>query len=412
MKVWPSTKLGDILEVLHGYAFPSAEMSENLNGNPIIVSIGNFNYSGGFRFNSTRTREFVGTYPEQFNLNAGDLLVAMTCQTPGGEILGLPGFVPDDGKTYLHNQRIGLVKTRPQFLDKRFAFYLFLSKEVNRQLVATASGTKILHTAPSRIANVEINLPPLVEQQAIAAILGALDDKIAVNDRVISCSYELIIATWRAVASKATQMVTFSMLADLDKGVSYKGSGLGSGEPLVNLGNFGTDGRFKTEKLKYYSGEVRDRHWVRDGDLVIANTDLTQRREILGLPAIVQTDASRALFTHHVFAVRPRDTHNDDLLWLYGALRDTAFRERAVTFASGTTVAALPRDAVLTHELPFPSAHNRRNWSATSGTLIKAISARTRENRALNRLRDALLPKLISGEIRVRDAEKVVEEAV
>src|SRR5438067_12363804 len=110
MSEWVAHSLGELLSIRHGFAFSSEEMTESLSGRPVIVSIGNFSYNGGFRFDTTRIREYCGDYPNEFELSAGDLLVVMTCQTAGGEILGIPGFIPDDGRVYLHNQRIGLVR--------------------------------------------------------------------------------------------------------------------------------------------------------------------------------------------------------------------------------------------------------------------------------------------------------------
>jgi type I restriction enzyme S subunit len=91
----------------------------------------------------------------------GDVLIVMTCQTPKGEILGIPGRVPNDGRTYLHNQRMGLVKIIDyQKVDLGFLYYLFLSSGFNAHLFGSATGAKILHTAPSRIENYHFCRPP------------------------------------------------------------------------------------------------------------------------------------------------------------------------------------------------------------------------------------------------------------
>src|SRR6266700_2847155 len=119
----------------------------------------------------TRVREYRGEYPPDYELQPGDILVVMTCQTSEGEILGVPARVPDDGRTYLHNQRLGKAKvTRPDRIDSDFLYWLFLSSELKRWLFTSSSGTKILHTAPERIESFEFKLPPLSEQHAIATI--------------------------------------------------------------------------------------------------------------------------------------------------------------------------------------------------------------------------------------------------
>jgi len=103
--------------------------------------------SGGFRFESTTVKEYADDYPKEYELSPRDILLVMTCQTSGGEILGIPGRIPDDGNTYLHNQRMGKVVIKePKRIDPDFVYYLALWSDFNRELCVSASGTKILHS--------------------------------------------------------------------------------------------------------------------------------------------------------------------------------------------------------------------------------------------------------------------------
>jgi type I restriction enzyme, S subunit len=179
---WTRFRLGELVEVKHGWAFKSECFDEHLTGQPIVVGVGNFRYTSGFRFDETANKEYRGSYPKEYELAPRDILLVMTCQTAGGEILGIPARVPNDGRAYLHNQRLGKVVIREGGrVDPDYLYWLFLWSEFNRELVTSASGTKILHTAPSRIEAFRFELPPLPEQRAIAHILGMLDDKIELN---------------------------------------------------------------------------------------------------------------------------------------------------------------------------------------------------------------------------------------
>ena len=182
---WEKVRLGDLVKITHGWPFKSEFFTEERAGRPIIVSIGNFKYSGGFRFETTTIKEYTADYPKEYELTPGDILLVMTCQTSGGEILGIPARIPNDGNIYLHNQRMGRVVIKDsKHIDAGFVYYLALWQNFNRELCTTASGTKILHTAPVRIEAFEFNLPTLAQQKAIAAVLGALDDKIELNRRM------------------------------------------------------------------------------------------------------------------------------------------------------------------------------------------------------------------------------------
>lgn len=214
---WERATLGNLISVQHGWPFKSEEFSEQLTGRPIVVAVGNFRYEGGFRFDSTATKEYRGDYPKSFELIPGDLLLIMTCQTQGGEILGIPARIPDDGRTYLHNQRLGKVVIRePSLIDTGFLYHLFRSRDFNSALCATASGSKILHTAPTRIEAYEFLLPPINTQRAIADTLGSLDQKMEQNRRTGAKLEGLARAVFKAwfvdfepVKAKAAGATTF-----------------------------------------------------------------------------------------------------------------------------------------------------------------------------------------------------------
>lgn len=191
--------LGNGCSIKHGFAFKGSLMTAAGGDElPIVVNIVNFQYTGGFRFDTTKIQRYTGGYPDEFVLSPGDILSVMTCQTPKGEILGVPGRIPNDGRTYLHNQRMGLARVRDtRLIDPGFLYYLFLSPGFNQHLFATATGAKILHTAPSRIESYRFARPPLDTQRRIAAILAAYDDLIENNTRRIAILEEMAQALYR-----------------------------------------------------------------------------------------------------------------------------------------------------------------------------------------------------------------------
>lgn len=299
-----------------------------------------------------------------------------------------------------------------------------------------------------------LTLPPRPAQRAIAQLLEALDRKIELNRQMnatLDAMARSLFKSWfvdfdpvrakmagrapfgmdaaTAAAMPATmeeselgvfptewRVIPLGDLFDLDKGVSYKGDFLrDDGVPMVNLGCFRGDGVFAVEKLKGYTGENRDRHWVRVGDLVIANTDMTQNRVILGSPALVPSvpGFDRVLFSHHVFAARFREAQVSHLAtFAFHTLLQPEFRQRAAGFAIGTTVLALPKDAILALKVGLPPMPLIRAFHEVAKPLRERAMHNEQESRTLAELRDLLLPKLLSGELRIRDAEKAVEAAL
>ncbi|MCG7601494.1 restriction endonuclease subunit S [Halomonas sp. McH1-25] len=182
---WTPLVLSEVIEVKHGWAFKGDYMSEDAGEGPVVVAIGNFDYSGGFRFSSTKIKRYSSSYPREYELQGGDILLAMTCQTPGGEILGLPGMIPSDGELYLHNQRLGkLIVKNPSRVCPQYLYWIFLSYDFNRYLAGSATGTKILHTSPSKIVSYETRMPPLEVQKDISRFLWAISDKVELNQKI------------------------------------------------------------------------------------------------------------------------------------------------------------------------------------------------------------------------------------
>lgn len=181
MAKWRDCKLGDLLEIKHGFAFLGEHFADR--GTHIVLTPGNFFDEGGFKQKGAKEKWYNGPIPADYVLNEGDLIVAMTEQAEG--LLGSSAMVPRSG-LYLHNQRLGLVKLRDEKqTDKDFIYYLFNSKPVRQQIRGSASGTKIRHTAPSRIAEVKVSVPLLPVQRRIADILSAYDELIENSQRRI-----------------------------------------------------------------------------------------------------------------------------------------------------------------------------------------------------------------------------------
>jgi len=180
---WLETSLAAVMDVKHGFAFPG----ENIRYEPpggILLTPGNFAIGGGFK--GDKYKYFDGVVPADYVLSEGDLVVTMTDLSKQADTLGYPALVPKaSGLRFLHNQRLGkvLIKNRA-VLDKGFLYYLLRTADYRHEVLASATGTTVKHTSPGRILAYKANIPPLAEQKAIAAVLGALDDKIELNRRM------------------------------------------------------------------------------------------------------------------------------------------------------------------------------------------------------------------------------------
>ena len=327
-------------------------------------------------------------------------------------------------------------------IHPRWLFYWMNGREFFLQFKGVAGQTDMAEYVSLRDQRaMKITLPPLAEQKAIASVLGALDDKIELNRRMnatLEAMARALFQSWfvdfdpvrakldgrKPIGLDETTAALFpdsfqdspigpiphawivkdlGEIADFDKGLSYKGEGLAEegGMPMVNLGCFTGRGLFNANRVKRYTGAYRERHLVRAGDLVIANTDMTQNRVIIGSPAIVPelNGVKEFLFTHHVFAVRFKPDADVWRRYAFFTLLKPEFREIAEGFSTGTTVLALPRDGLANYSLCLPPIPLLEAFEKQVGPILATVDANLQQSRTLATLRDTLLPKLLSGKL-------------
>ena len=406
---WREVTLGDHVKVLHGWPFRSSDYVPGAEGLPVVLAIGSFDYGGGFRQGGRLLNGYGGEFPREFELSPGDLMMVMTCQTEGGEILGVSGVIPDDGRRYLHNQRIG----RLQFLDAEISpSYLFQVTRwppFNAQLVVTATGSKILHTAPKYIEAVRLPMPPLAEQRAIAEVLGALDDKIAANDTLAKSLLAVVNVEFSRLFGERPLRVALGSLADVvDCLHSKKPERKEEGRLLLQLDNILDDGLI--DRAPRYSISDEDyaiwarRFEVRPWDFVITNVGR------IGAVGRIPDDYVGAL-GRNMTGIRPYEPVESGS-FIAAALQSKAVRrEIEERTDAGSVMGALNVKSIPLLRLPESVRHERLEFHRFASPQFERADRARSESIAIRATRDALLPALMSGRLTVRDAEALAEEA-
>ena len=171
------------------------------------------------------------------------------------------------------------------------------------------------------------------------------------------------------------------------------------GVPMVNLGCISKESTFIISGIKHYSGRFKTRHQVLPGDIVIANTDITQNREVLGTPVFVPEffEKPAFIFTHHLFAVRFRVDISK--YFVFHLLRTNDYRNRATGYATGTTVLAMPKETVLNLLFAEPDSATLGLFDSLIRKFRKRVNVAEKEIGVLGKVKDLLLPKLMSGKI-------------
>ncbi len=158
---WEEKRLEEICAIKHGFAFKSEFFTDK--GDYVLLTPGNFNEVGGYRDRGHKQKYYSGDIPPDFILTKGDMLVVMTEQAAG--LLGSPIIVPES-KKFLHNQRLGLVISKPgvPWLSE-FFFHIFNTQKVRKKIHDNASGVKVRHTSPTKIGCVSVSFPTSISEQ-------------------------------------------------------------------------------------------------------------------------------------------------------------------------------------------------------------------------------------------------------
>ena len=404
MAGWCDCALGNLVDVKHGYAFLGKHFRST--GSHIVLTPGNFFDEGGFKKKGDREKWYSGPIPEDYVLKEGDLIVAMTEQAEG--LLGSSAIVPRGG-LYLHNQRLGLVRILDESkTDRHFVYYLFNSKPVRQQIRASASGVKIRHTAPSRIADVKVSVPTLRLQRRIAGILSAYDELIENNQRRIQiletmarALYREWFVEFRFPGSDKIPRVA-SPLGDIPQGWEIKKVGdiaenirrnvpkgdLDVPRPYVGLEHIprrslALDAWEMTTELGSNKLEFRK------GEVIFGKV-----RPYFHKVSVSPFDGVCSADTFVIRARRP-----EDYPFMVACVSSDAFVAHASATANGSKMPRANWDVLEKYEVVIPQGKVSRHFSALLVGILAQEQTLMFQIHNLRRTRDLLLPRLLSGQV-------------
>lgn len=325
----------------------------------------------------------------------GDLLFAR--EAPVGPIVR----IPNSGRV-APGQRTVLLRPNPDTLDSAFAYYLLSSPLQRLRLLEKAEGSTVPHLNVADVRSFELpELPPVDEQRSIAAVLGALDDKVESGRRLIQHSHELLDAmagTWCA-SLPTTPLSSLSGLTRATVNPAALGNAVVDHHSLPAFDTSGRPERVPASTI------MSNKIGLTGTCVLVSRLNPRTNRTWWAIQA-----GSTAALASTEFAVLSASTELElAAIWL--AVRHPSFLEelpRRVTGTSGSHQRVRPDD-MLAIEVPDV----RQLDDATKETalsLLQLAHQRREEMAALSELRDALLPELLSGRIRLPEVAVVIQD--
>lgn len=277
-------------------------------------------------------------------------------------------------------------------VDIRWAYHSLKLADIN----GMDSGSAIPSTTRESFYELRVRLPRIEEQRAIAEVLSALDDKIATNTGAKAKAEKLASSMFHRAAGNGAHL-PLSSLASFVNGGAYTKGASGKGRVVVRIAelNGGIGG-----STVFSDATVPDDQTARFGDLLFAwSGSLTVHRWY----------RDDAIINQHIFKVLPKNTHP---VWLvHQALLSALPSLKATAADKATTMGHIKREH-LDIAVPVPGAQEMEQIRPLLEGAWNLALATERENLRLIDLRDTLLPALMSGKLRVKDAERAVEDVL
>jgi len=319
--------------------------------------------------------------------------------------------------TYFENNKFRLsdnalgIKSNQQS-DIKFLYYFLINQNLNKKAIWWAQPL-----LTQGILNwIETIIPPLPEQVAIASLLSSFDDKselLREQNKTLETLGQTIFQEWFGKYSvdepeslpDGWRVYQLSELVETINWYSYKWNELveQSNHALVTLKSFDRNWWFQTRGFKPFIWTPKVTQEVKIGDLVVAHTDLTQDAEVLGNPAFIFDDSGfeKMYITMDLVKVLPINS-NITSAFLYYLMKSKEFKGHCVWYSNWTTVLHLSKRAIPEYEIILPEDLSKlKDLSNLLEETTLKISYNNYQIQSLSTSRDTLLPKLMSGEVRV-----------
>ena len=430
---WRTVRLGEVAEIIGG-GTPSTKKPENYGGDipwitPKDLSNNKFRYvTGGER--SITKQGLDSSSAKLLPKNA----VLFTSRAP----IGYVALAKNEVAT---NQGFKSLLLKDGNVPE---FFYYLLRHYTPKIESFASGSTFKEISGGVLKSIEVTIPDIENQKAIAHILGTLDDKIELNHKMNQTLEEIAKAIFKSwfvdfdpVRAKADGRPTGlpteisdlfpDELVDSEIGEIPKGWDIKSAESLFDI----TIGRTPPRKESQWFSELEtDVPWVSIRDMGDSGTFISKTSEYLTHDAVSKhrmhklpvgsvlvsfkltvgrvAITTKEMTTNEAIAHFPPSDAFPYPNFAYFYLKGFGYESLGSTSSIATAV-----NSKMIKAIPFIVATSdlTEKFEETVAPMMERIRLASEETHVLSELRDTLLPRLISGELRIPDAEKFLEEA-
>jgi len=339
------------------------------------------------------------------------------------------------------NQAVAIVRPDPNVIDPRFLYYVLRDEVRVKHAHARVVQSVQANFSLTELSAIEVPLPPKVEQRAIAHILGTLDDKIELNRRInetLEAMARALFKSWfvdfdpvrakgegrdpglpQPLADLFPDSFEDSELGEIPKGWRVGGfsdvveqlrdqeNPLSSPEALFHHFSLPAFDEGQSPKVEYGESIKSQKSRVPPGVVLLSKLN----PEIERVWLVNVRPSERAVCSTEFLVLRARSPFTRS--FVYCLARSPLFRQQIEGLVTGTSKShqRAQVESVFNLAVVVPPSSIVAAFDRSADSLLARTLESRRDSRTLAALREALLPKLISGELRVEDAEQFIERA-
>lgn len=329
------------------------------------------------------------------------------------------------------NQQINSIEVKEAFSSDYIYYCLKNNYTLFRNAASGSTALPILNKTDFEELPIKIH-KNLKNQQSIAAVLSALDKKIALNKQINArleemaktlydywfVQFDFPDANGKPYKSSGGEMVFDETLKreipkgwevkslgehiTIKRGISYKSNEIkDTGVPFINLNSFYLDGKFKFEGTKFFTGKTKNDDFISSGDLLIAVTDVTRNADIIGKAFILPDLFNNSpVMSCDVAKISSSELNN---FYLERLFNSSSYHEYIKYFASGTLVLHLDIKGISWFDTYIPPRMLLDKFEDFCRNIHLRMVETEKQNHQLTQLRDFLLPMLMNGQVFVAE---------
>ena len=311
------------------------------------------------------------------------------------------------GQKVCLGQRTVLIRPNKKYVDPDFLVYYLLSPELQHKLLSSSNGATVSHLNMSSIRSLEVQAPDIEIQKRIGAILARIDDKIelntAINENLEQQIQTILLNLIKSDSQKdSIENVKLGDYLYIKGRIGWKGlkkdEYLESSDYRIINGESLTKDGIDWRKAGYISAERYDESpeiMLQTGDILLSKDGT------IGKIGYVDRLDSPSTVASGIFVIRNIKPDIISTPFIYYLLKSKLFTAFIASRTEGSVIPHLYQKDFMEFMMPLPNAQEMNQFDSLTSPLFATIVKNLRENELLAATRDALLPKLMNGEIDV-----------